>query len=328
MSGKRFVPVAGALGVEIYAPENSCVSFCDSPFPAHRDCGALDIYPADAKFNDEVACPVNGIVRGVRRYCSPSLFPDKPPIYEYLTLIESEENPSVYVKIIHACPKVSKGERVNVGDKIGVLIHSGYYPFWVDPHIHVELRSPKDPERASGSHSLGVFNAGRSEEHVPKVPNEGSIVGIVRKKEKRYAIVQPNLEHWVKVDPFSGLRVSTEKGDGILDGGIPFMGYAGVIARYEMKAGSQVYTGGTRIGEVTESLNGVTKMNTVAFKIIVRGLEYLGLSSNLCLGDICQFKLIPMKVGQINLQVGETITIKIAEELKQVKRGKKKSPSR
>ena len=53
--------------------------------------------------------------------------------------------------------------------------------------------------------------------------------------------------------------------------------------------------GGTLIGEVNESLNGLTKLNTVAFKIIVGGLEYLGFSSNLCLGDTPQFKLIPMK---------------------------------
>jgi hypothetical protein len=310
MDRERFVPVAGALGVKIHAPENSCVSFCNSPFPAHRDYGALDIYPADAKFNDEVACPVNGIVKEVRRFSSPSLFPDKPPIYEYLTLIESDENPSVFVKIIHACPKVSVGDRVSVGEKIAVLIHSGYYPFWVDPHIHVELRNPKDPVRAAGSYNLGVLNAGNSEEGNSKVPNEVGIDGVVKKIEKRYVIVQPNPEHWMKVGIFSGLRVTTGKGAGILDGGIPFMGYAGVIAGQNITTGSQVYMGGTSIGEVNESLNGLTKLNTVAFKIIVGGLEYLGFSGNLCLGDTPQFKLIPMKTGQINLHVGETITIK------------------
>lgn len=310
MDGKRFVPVAGALGVEIHAPDNSCVSFCNSPFPAHRDYGALDIYPADVKFNDEVASPVNGMIREVRRYCSPSLYPNKPPIYEYLTLIESDENPSVYVKIIHACPKVGVGDRVSVGDKIAVLIHSGYYPFWVDPHIHVELRSPGDPVRASGSYNLGVLNAASSKECEAKALAEAGIVGVVRKIEKRYVIVQPNPEHWAKVGIFSGLLVTAGKGVGVLDGGIPFMGYAGVITTQTMDAGSPVYMGGTRIGEINGSLSGLNKLNTVAFKIVVGGLEYLGFSSNLCLGDTRQLKLIPMKTGQINLHVGETITIK------------------
>ncbi len=309
MRGEHFVPVAGALGVEIHAPDNSSVSFCNSPFPAHRDYGALDIYPADAKFNDEVACPVNGIVKDVRRFSSPSLFPDRPPIYEYLTIIESEENPSVYVKIIHACPKVSAGERVNVGDKIAVLIHSGYYPFWVDPHIHVELRNPNDPVRASGSYNLEVLNIGSIEKCEEKAPNEGCIRGVVRKIEKRYVSVEPHPEHWVKIGLFSGLRVTAMKRSGILDGGVPFMGYAGVIAGEKMDAGSQVYLGGALIGDVTETLNGLTKLDMVAFKITVRGLEYLGLSSILRLGDDRQFKLIPRKAGQIDLHVGETITI-------------------
>jgi len=216
------------------------------------------------------------------------------------------------VKIIHACPKVSKGDKVSVGDKIAVFIHSGYYPFWVDPHIHVELRDPQDPVKASGSYNLRVLNIASSEECAPNAPNDGGIVGVVKRIEKKYAIIQPNPEHWMKAGNFSGLCVSIGKTTGILDGGIPFIGYAGVIADQTFAIGSQVNMGGTQIGEVTESRNGITKLNTAAFRVIVEGLEYLGLSSTLCLGDTRQLKLIPRKAGQIDRHVGESITIKMS----------------
>jgi len=269
----------------------------------------VDIYPANAKFNDEAACPVNGVVKDVKKYCSPSLFPDKPPIYEYLTLIESDENPSVYVKIIHACPKVRVGQSVSVGDKFAVLIRSGYYPFWVDPHIHVELRNPDNPLRAQGSYCLGVLNASDVKKHETKTPSENGILGVVTKVENRYAIVRPNPEHWVIVGIFSGLKVRVGKTIGILDGGIPFMGYAGVVAGEKLEVGTQVILNGTRIGEVTESLSGLAKLKTAPFKIIVDGCEYLGVSSKLCLGDIPEIKLVPLKACQISVHVGETIEI-------------------
>ncbi len=159
MSQEDFVPVAGGFGVKIHAPSDGCIAFCNSPFPAHRESSALDIYPADAKFGDEVSCPVNGIVKETRKFSSPNLFPDKPPLDEYLILIESADNPEVYVKIIHAHPKVRKGEKVNVGDTLAVLVRSGYWAYSVDPHIHVELRNPKDAIRALGSYPLEVLNS-------------------------------------------------------------------------------------------------------------------------------------------------------------------------
>lgn len=309
MSGDRFVPVAGALGVEIHAPETSSVSFCNSPFPAHRDYGALDIYPLDAKFNDSVACPVNGIVKEVRRFSSPSLSPDKPPIYEYLTLIESDDNPSVYVKIIHACPKVSVDESVKVGDKIAALVRSGYYPFWVDPHIHVELRKPEDPLRATGSYDLDLLGGPAGRKPETKTASDDDVKGVVTKVEKRYVTIEPNPENWVKIGNFSGLSARVGEATGILDGGLPFMGYAGVVTEEKTEAGAKVFLAGKLIGEITKSLNGFAKLKTTPFKFMVKGHKYLGIANILSLGDRREIRVIPLRLGQISLHVGETVTL-------------------
>ncbi len=326
MSEAIFTPVAGALGVKIYAPKESYVSFCSSPYPAHRTFGALDIYPAGAKFNDEVACPVNGIVRDVKKYSSPSPFSDKPPIYEYLTLIESAENPSVYVKIIHACPKVGLDKSVSVGEKIAVLIRSGYYPFWVEPHIHVELRDPNDSLRALGSHRLSVLNESDNKSPVaPKTQVEEPLTGIVTKVGPRYATIRPSPEHWATMGNFSGLRARADEAFGLLDGGIPFLGYGALVTNEKMNIGTPVYLNHTQIGIVNESFNGLTKMEITPFKTTVNDFEYQGISSRLCLGSVCEIKLIPLKVGQIKLEVGQTISINKSEkhERKKSKTGKR-----
>jgi hypothetical protein len=46
------------------------------------------------------------------------------------------------------------GDVVEVGKPLGILLRSGFFDFWTDPHIHVEVRSPSDPIRAMGGFML------------------------------------------------------------------------------------------------------------------------------------------------------------------------------
>ncbi len=310
MIKERFVPVAGGFGVKIHAPSDGCIAFCNSPFPAHRESSALDIYPAGAQFGDEVFSPVSGFVKETRKFSSPNLFPDKPPLCEYLILIESDDNPDVYVKIIHARPRVKKGDRVNVGDTLAVLVRSGYWAFSIDPHIHVELRNPKDAVRALGSYPLEVLNS--SEKREINVPLRNDELGVVVKAEKRYAIVQPNPENWVTIGNFSGLAVNFGNDIGILDGGIPIMGYGGIITNNkDASLGASVFLMGQTIGKVTKNLSGLSKFQTLPFKVNAGScMEDLGISMKIFLGKQREIKLVPAKTSQINVKVNDVITIK------------------
>lgn len=304
----QFVPVAGNFGVKIYAPNDSRLTFCDSPFPSHKESSALDIYPANAKFNDAVACPVNGTVIAIKKYSSPNLFPKRPPLDEYLTLIQSEEN-SVFVKIIHAKPVVKVGDKVKVGDGLAVLIHSGYYPFWVDPHIHVELRNPTDAIRACGSYPLDVLNSPAPQKITAESAKKTGITGTVTQVEKRYVLVRPDPDFWISIGNFSGLPVQIGSSIGILDGGIPFMGYGGVVINTNVPKDTPVLLCGQRIGAVTENLVGLVKFKADSLKWLINGFEYLGVSTKITLGSLCQIKLIPFKMGQTNLKINDSIKI-------------------
>ncbi len=54
------------------------------------------------------------------------------------------------VKILHVELSVRVGDVVEPGQGLGTLLRSGFFDFWTDPHIHIEVRKPSDALRARG----------------------------------------------------------------------------------------------------------------------------------------------------------------------------------
>jgi len=310
MPVKKFIPIASAFNVKIYAPDDGCVSFFNSPFSAHRKLEAVDIYPSKAKFGDEAVCPVSGVVKAVKKYPSPTLYPNKLPLYEYLILIECTDNPEIYAKILHARPLVSIDDVIHVGDTIGILSRSGYIPFWVDPHIHAELRNYKDPIRARGAYQLEILNTKQSKMPISKSTPESDLAGTVTHVEPRYAMIRPKKDNWENVGNFSGLKVRVGSSVGILDGGVPHMGYGGVLVNEKIRKGDPVSLAGTKIGEVTEPSNGVAIFKIKNFKVTANNSEFRGISSRLHLKNERGIKLVPLRTGCVNLNINANVTIK------------------
>ena len=46
---------------------------------------------------------------------------------------------------------------MEVGQDLGQLLRSGFFNFWTDPHLHVEVRPPSDPLRARGGFKLRML---------------------------------------------------------------------------------------------------------------------------------------------------------------------------
>lgn len=64
------------------------------------------------------------------------------------------KEPLYVIKIIHIKPEVSIGETISKGDLLGTFIKNGYFIFWNDPVMHVEVRKPWDYLRASNNLNL------------------------------------------------------------------------------------------------------------------------------------------------------------------------------
>jgi hypothetical protein len=135
--------IAGHETIEIYAPDEARFSFLKSPYAAHKTNSAVDIYYGS--FGGEAVSPVDGKIIDIRSYDTPTPFKNIDS-KEYLIAIEQEDH---VIKILHIKPDILIGEKISRGDRIGTFIKNGYFIFWNDPVMHVEVRKPHDYLRAS-----------------------------------------------------------------------------------------------------------------------------------------------------------------------------------
>ncbi|MEM2938776.1 MAG: hypothetical protein QXU95_00670 [Candidatus Bathyarchaeia archaeon] len=284
------IKVAHSEGVNIYCPKNGKFSFFNSPYFAHRNCASIDIYP-NAWFNSVAQSPVNGEVIGIREVnrfwhknfkCS-----DK----DYVLLLRSLENKNKIVKILHLKPTVKVGDNMHVGEKIGVLIRSGFFDFWTEPHIHVEVRNREDPIRARGGCRIG--GTIKIDDNMDLI-DLMSIKGTVVDSKREYSLIAPEREFK------HGIPVYLDEQIGFLDGGIPHYGFFGVHTNFTPKIGGQVKFLNERIGLVTSVFGNMclaTFRNTM-FKLNGKNVRlslYLFLSKPL-------LKIVPQRIGELNLE--------------------------
>jgi hypothetical protein len=311
MPFNKFIAIARASNVTIYASNDASVSFFSSPFAAHRALKAVDIYPSNAEFGDKAVSPVNGVIKAVRKYPSPNLYPDRPHLYEYLILIECTDNPEICAKILHVRPLVNIGDVVHIDDPIGIFSRSGYIPFWADPHIHVELRSYKDPIRAEGAYPLEMLNRKHSKMSNLRFTTESILTGTVTDVESHYTTICLKEDNCKTIGNFSGLKARVGSCIGILDGGVPHVNYGGVLVNETVRKGDPVSLAGIKIGEVIESLKGLALFKITNFKVMVNNCEFQGIVSRFHLENKNLIKFIPLRPGKVNLNVDATVTVKL-----------------
>ena len=131
----------------------------NSPYPAHDDGCAVDLYPADGRG----VSPVAGVVRETRTVGCPDR--SYAASEDHLIVVDLDDEwcrragatPGTTARILHVIPEVSPGDRVAVGDDLGPTTRSGFFGQWVDDHVHLGFRAPgASALRASGSLPVDV----------------------------------------------------------------------------------------------------------------------------------------------------------------------------
>ncbi|CAI48942.1 peptidase M23 family protein [Natronomonas pharaonis DSM 2160] len=182
----------------------------NSPYPAHDDGCAVDLYPA----RKTAYAPVSGEVRSIRTVQCP----EKPygTSVDHLVCVDCGDH---IARLLHVDPAVEVGEHIEVGDRIGTLIRSGFFARWVDHHLHVGFRDHgQNIERASGSLPLTV-----------DVPVEGvgwSGYGTVIEAGQTYVVLDApggNEEGFVALTADDGTP---------LDGGLPHYDRGGAFGAF------------------------------------------------------------------------------------------------
>ncbi len=195
----------------------------NSPFPAHDDGRAIDLYPPGG-----APSPVAGTVVDTLTVGAPSR--DYAEADDHLIVIETGD---LLARLLHVDPAVAVGERVDVGDELGRLVRSGYFAPWVDNHIHLGFRpSDADPVRAAGSLPIDLAVTVR--------PVSWNGHGIVVERESTYVVLDAP-GHPDPGNRFAGIADS----GAVIDGGIPHYQGGGLIAGTD----GPVFLAGTRVGE-------------------------------------------------------------------------------
>ncbi len=182
----------------------------NSPYIAHREGRAIDLYPG----TEMAPSPVAGEVRLTETMGCPN----RPYAAEndHLIVIDTGER---LARILHVDPTVDPGTAVAVGDPLGRLIRSGYFAPWVDNHIHLGFRQyGTDPVRARGSLRLEV------EAPLAGVDWDGR--GTVAETGETYAILDTP-SHPAPGERYVG--ITDDSGQFLLDGGLPHYPNGGIV---------------------------------------------------------------------------------------------------
>jgi hypothetical protein len=233
----------------------------NSPYRAHRDGRAVDLYPGTAT----APSPVAGTVVETRSTRAPS----RPyaAAEDHLIVVDTGD---ALARILHVDPAVEPGEPVALGQSLGRLIRSGYFAPWVDNHVHLGFREyGTDPVRASGSRPVELG--------VPIEPVRWDGTGTVREVGETYAMLDAP-DHPAPGEGYAG--IADDAGQVALDGGIPHYDTGGAYPTGDVKSDGATLLGaeiGANAGTVdwpdlTVRANG----ETITGLSVVLGREALG----------------------------------------------------
>lgn len=290
-------PVAFSEGVNIFCPSEGKFSFFNSPFPSHYTSTGIDIY-MNRGFGERVPSPVEGRIIKIRKVKCPPGRGFRGSGFDFVILLESIENPERVVKVLHVSPTVRCGDFVEPGQIIGRFLRSGYFNFWTDPHIHLEVRRPSDPLRARGGSPFNMLlEVGEIE------PIEG-LTGIVTEVKPEYALIA------LKEEFPHGLPAQVGGRAGLLDGGIPHYGFLGVHMRNAPPYCRLVELCGKPIAKVESVHGNICVAKSLDLSLKVEGNK-VGLSLYLFPGRKPLMKLIPQKLGALQLERSREISLVI-----------------
>ena len=297
MASNSFVPVAFSEDINIYCPTDGRFTFYNSPYPAHHMNSGVDIYPR-CNFKEMSFSPVSGKVLETRRVKCPKGKHFKDCGFDWVILIKSSENTDRIIKILHVKPTVQRGDKVEPGDELGKLLRSGYFNFWTDPHLHIEVKNPSDPLRVRGGFKF------KSRIEVNNTAPVNNLKGKIVESKSEYSLVvlEDDLKHGIPVDVGGCL--------GLLDGGIPHYGYVGTHVNGRPLVDGLITLCSKPIARIETVYHNMCLAKFLRFHFQVKGI-YIGLS--LYLFPVLKpfVKMVPPKPGKLIFERSEEISIVI-----------------
>ena len=143
-----------AHNIVLWAPDDSYLSFYNSPYVGHTTSKAVDIYPHTAEWACDALSPTDGTVKRIQKVKMgrEKQFPSSE--FDYGIGISPEADNGIIVRILHCIPDIEIGDKIERGDKLGRTLRSRYFNYWTGPHYHVEVMNERDFSRSTQSYVL------------------------------------------------------------------------------------------------------------------------------------------------------------------------------
>ncbi len=219
----EFFSVINHENVKVAVHCDDHFTFGTSPYYAHQNGLAIDIYRSLSLNNYEALSPVSGKITKIRVLKAPNPKFLDGINRDYLTLIENPSHPESVFKIMHINPSLNEGDWIEIGENLGTTIKNGYFAPWSSPHIHLEIRPKEDAIRARGGKNFPlVFDPMFSKKTPIKTKNQYKIPINIEELTPEFVLCRVKLEGFYhKLAPFCGIKVQIDNINCIFDGGIP-----------------------------------------------------------------------------------------------------------
>ena len=291
----RMIPVAEAEGVQLHCPETGRYAFFNSPYPSHKLNSGVDLFPGDG-FGGEAYSPVDGEVIMARDVKAPSGRGFEATDHDSVMVIRNRDNTDTVTKLLHANPLVEVGDNVRKGDVIGTTLRSGYYGWGTSPHLHAEIRKPADPIRARGGFNLSRIGNTVGE---PVETINGEVVHV----QQEFAFIRLNMSSIGLVGEAGGKPA-------FLDGGVPYYGWIGAHLFAPPSVGT-IRLLGQDIADITQVFKSSCRANCMGFTFSVKDRQILGLSLTLQPRKETLIKVMPVRLGGLDVEVGEWLEVRL-----------------
>jgi len=304
------------MNVMVYAKNTDFFSFFNSPYYSHVNASAVDIYPKKRDADEALAfSPVEGVISKIHEVKSPTPKHFKASETEHLIVVSPRENPNVAVKLLHINSNLERGAHINVGDYLGKLVRSGFFNFWTNKHLHIEVRSLENPLRAKGAYNIAPVNSCDNDLRLQNGnPFEGARFEEIK---ENYALIGLK-EGIVKIGEFWGFGCISHGVEGVVDGGIPHYGYGGVHLKNSSKTrvGDKIRVGDNTIGTVISVFKNAIKFKCSSVFIYVNNHLIKGLSMYCRLEEANTIKVIPQFPNAFkNFKMGSDVYFKLVTQI-------------
>jgi hypothetical protein len=233
-----------------------------------------------------------------------------------MIILKSQINPQLSIRLLHVQPEVSVGTKLCVGDHLGKYVRSGYFNFWTDPHVHIEIRKPQNLIRARGGFPMKrIPNKQRTDETL-NVPSPTYFPLQVTSIQENYLFAKsPNM---VRIGPFWGIESHVKEQSGILDGGIPQYGYGGIHlnSTTRIQKNDPVSIGDIILGHVIKIASTFALFKTSSIEVQINNRLLRGFTAFLHLQKPQSIKFLPIQSKDLRGMTLNTqwITLNIRKE--------------